>query len=94
MVAAHWGGADCAVQVLETLCGEDMYFDLSFGYGCMPKPLAQAILDKHGPEKLLFGSDMPWHRPEWELRLLNSLDLSESDKEKIRWQNAAKLLKL
>lgn len=94
VVAAHWGGADCALKVLDTLCGEDIYFDLSFGYGCMPKPLAQAILDKHGPEKLLFGSDMPWHRPEWELRLLTSLGLSEEDREKIRWQNAAKLLEL
>lgn len=94
MVAAHWGGSNCALQVLETLCGKEIYFDLSFGYGCIPKPLAQQIVDKHGPHKLLFGSDMPWHRPEWELRLLNSLDISETDKEKIRWQNAAKLLNL
>ena len=94
MVAAHWGGSDCAMEVLDTLCGTDIYFDLSFGYGCIPKPLAQRILDRHGPDQLLFGSDMPWHRPEWELRLLNSLDITETDKEKIRWQNAAKLLNL
>jgi predicted TIM-barrel fold metal-dependent hydrolase len=37
---------------------------------------------------------MPWHRPEWELRLLNSLDLSEEDKEKIFFRNARKLLNL
>lgn len=94
MVAAHWGGLDCALQVLDTLCTEDIYFDLSFGYSCLPKPLAQQIVDRHGPEKLLFGSDMPWHRPTWELQLLNSLELSEEDREKIRWKNAAKLLKL
>ena len=94
VVAAHWGSSDCGLQVLEKLCGEDIYFDLSFGYGCMPRPIAQAIVDRHGPDRLLFGSDMPWHRPEWELRLLNSLDLSGEDKEKICWQNAAKLLKL
>ena len=60
----------------------------------MPKALAQAIVDKHGTDKLLFGSDMPWHRPAWELRLLNTLDLSEEDREKIFWRNAAQLLKL
>lgn len=94
VVAAHWGGYCCSTEVIGKLCGENLYFDLSFGYGCIPKPLAQTIIDKHGPDKLLFGSDMPWHRPEWELRLLNSLDLSDEDKEKILFGNAARLLNL
>jgi len=94
VVAAHWGGYNCGLEVLEKLCGENLYFDLSYGYGCIPKPTAQAIIDRHSPDKLLFGSDMPWHRPEWELRLINSLDLSESDKEKIFFRNAMKLLNL
>jgi len=94
VVAAHWGGYGAGIDVLDKLCGENLYFDISMGYGCIPKPIAQAILDKHGPEKLLFGSDMPWHRPEWELRLLNSLDISDIDREKILFRNAMKLLKL
>ncbi len=94
VVAAHWGGYCCSTDVIGKLCGENLYFDLSFGYGCIPKPLAQTIIDKHGSDKLLFGSDMPWHRPEWELRLLNSLDLSESDREKIFFKNAMKLLSI
>ena len=94
VVAAHWGGYGCAADVISMLCGENLYFDLSFGYGCIPKPFAQRILDRHGPEKLLFGSDMPWHRPAWERRLIDSLDLSEEDREKIFFRNAQKLLKL
>lgn len=94
VVAAHWGGYSCGSEVLEKLCGENIWFDLSFGYGCIPRPIAQAIVDKHTPDRLLFGSDMPWHRPEWELRLLHSLDLSDSDREKICFQNAQKLLSL
>ena len=94
VVAAHWGGAGCGPEVLETLCGENLYFDLSFGYGVISKPIAQGIVDKHGPDRLLFGSDMPWHRPEWELRLINSLDLSDTDREKIFWKNAKHLLKI
>lgn len=92
VVAAHWGGYCCGPEVIDKLCGENLWFDLSFGYGCIPKPTAQAIIDRHGPDKLLFGSDMPWHRPEWELRLINSLDISPEDEEKIFWKNAAKLL--
>lgn len=94
VVAAHWGGEGCGQEVLEKLCGENLWFDLSFGYGAMPKPIAQAIVDKHGPDRLLFGSDMPWHRPEWELRLLNSLDISDTDREKIFFRNAMGLLNL
>ena len=94
VVAAHWGGYGAGLDVLDKLCGENLYFDISMGYGCIPRPIAQSILNKHGPDKLLLGSDMPWHRPEWELRLINSLDISPEDQEKIFWRNAAKLLKL
>lgn len=94
VVAAHWGGVQCDQQVLDKLCGKDIYFDLSFGYGLLPRMQAQKILEKHGTDRLLFGSDMPWHRPSWEQRLLDTLDLSHSDKEKIYHQNARKLLGL
>ena len=94
VVAAHWGGVGCGPEVLETLCGQDVYFDLSFGYGTMPKQIAQAIVDRHGPDRLLFASDMPWHRPAWELRLIDSLDISTDDREKILFRNAQTLLGL
>lgn len=95
VIAAHWGGVGCGTEVLQTLCGrEGLWFDLSFGYSHMPKQIAQAIVDKHGPEKLLFASDMPWHRPSWEKRLIHSLDISSEDKEKIFFRNAQKLLDL
>jgi predicted TIM-barrel fold metal-dependent hydrolase len=94
VVAAHWGGAGCGPEVVEKLCGENLYFDLSFGYGVISKPVAQQIIDTHGPDRLLFGSDLPWHRPQWELRLLDSLTLSDSDREKILHQNAENLLGL
>lgn len=94
VVAAHWGGLGCAREVLDKLCGTPLWFDLAFGYGVAARPLAQEILEKHGAERLLFASDMPWHRPSWELRLLNSLDISPEDREKICWRNAAGLLGL
>lgn len=95
VVAAHWGGLDCGAAVLDKLCGRDnLWMDLSYGYSCIPKPIAQAIVDKHTPDKLLFGSDMPWHRPAWELKLIHSLDISDSDREKIFFRNVQELLSL
>lgn len=92
VIAAHWGGMGCTQAVLEQLCGENLYFDLSFGYGVIPQPLAQQIIDTHTPDRLLFGSDLPWHSPVMERRLLDTLDLSPTDRDKICYQNAQKLL--
>lgn len=94
VVAAHWGGLCCGEEVLRHLCGLPLYFDLSFGYGTMPKDVAQRIIEKHGVDRLLFGSDSPWHRPAQERRLLDSLDLTPEERQKIDWENAAKLLHL
>ena len=92
VIAAHWGGVSCGVEVIKKLCGKDVWFDLSFGYGNMPRAVAQEIVDKHTPERLLFASDMPWHRPSWEKKLIETLDISQSDKDKIYYKNALKLL--
>jgi predicted TIM-barrel fold metal-dependent hydrolase len=92
VIAAHWGGVGCGEEVIKKLAGRDVWFDLSFGYGAMPKTFAQEIVDKHTPDRLLFGSDMPWHRPSWEKRLIETLDIAEEDKEKIYYKNAATLL--
>lgn len=94
VVAAHWGGMGCGQEVLNLLCGENIWFDLSFGYSAMARSTAQSIVDKHTPDKLLFGSDMPWHRPQWEMRLINTLDISQADREKIFFRNAMSLLSL
>lgn len=92
VVAAHWGGVACYEDVLKHLCGKDVYFDTSFGYSMMPKFYAQKIVDKHGADKILFGTDTPWHNAKMELRLINSLEISIEDKEKIFYKNAEKLL--
>ncbi|MBQ5841431.1 MAG: amidohydrolase [Clostridia bacterium] len=94
VVAAHWGGVNCNQQVLDTLCGTDVYLDVSFGYAMLPKYYAENILQKHGADRILFGTDTPWHTAPMERRLLDSLQLSDEDKEKIFHRNAEKLLGL
>lgn len=94
VVAAHWGGINCNQEVLELLCGKDIYFDTSFGYSMLPRYYALKIIEKHGADRLLFGTDTPWHTPEMELRLLNNLGLKDEEMEKITHKNAEKLLRL
>lgn len=94
VVAAHWGGIGSAESVLAHLAGREVYLDTSFGYATMPRHYAAAILRAHGADKMLFGTDTPWHTAAMEMRLLDSLDIPREDMEKIRYQNAAKLLGL
>ncbi len=92
VIAAHWGGVNCNEEVVKRLCGKDIYFDVSFGYSMMPKYYAEKIIELHTPDKMLFGTDTPWHTADMEMRLLNSLQLSSDDMDKITHKNAKKLL--
>lgn len=92
VIAAHWGGVNCNQGVLDLLCGKDIYFDVSFGYSMLPRYYAEKILEKHGADKILFGTDTPWHTPKMEKTLLNNLEIPSSDLEKIYSGNAKKLL--
>ncbi len=94
VVAAHFGGYIMWDDVLDQLCGLPIYFDTSFCFARIQLPLAQAIIEKHTPEKILFGTDLPWSDAAAERRLIDSFDLSASDKEKIFFRNAARLLQM
>lgn len=94
VVAAHWGGIHCYEEVLRHLCGREVYFDTSFGYGMMPRYYAAKILETHGADKMLFGTDTPWHAAPLEQRLLDNLGVSGADRAKIDSENAKKLLQL
>lgn len=94
VIAAHFGGVGCGEQVIKHLCGKDIYFDTSFGYSAMPKYYAEQIINLHGADKILFGTDTPWQTAEMEMKLLHSLDIPADDFEKITHKNAEKLLNI
>ena len=95
IIGAHLGGMYAWEEVLFYLCGRDnIWLDTSYLVGEIDAELMTAIIKKHGAEKILFGSDCPWHMPEKERELIESLPLSEAEKEQIYWKSAAELLDL
>lgn len=94
VVAAHLGGLGSSEDVLKHLCGKDLYLDMAFSYGTVSKPYVSDIIEKHGTDKILFGSDCPWHRPAWEKVLVEYLDLTPKEKEQIYYKNAKELLNI
>lgn len=95
MIAAHLGGEDAYEETAAHLLGQDVYLDTSFVLRKMPAAFRERFLREHPVERLLFGSDSPWTDQGEELRFLLQLPyLTERDKEKICFYNAARLLGL
>jgi predicted TIM-barrel fold metal-dependent hydrolase len=94
IVAAHLGGLKMAEDVLEAVAKKaDIYMDTAYcADPWLDKGLLKEIIRKHGAERILFGSDYPWHLPSQEISLIRSLDISEDEKQMILGGNAERLL--
>lgn len=95
MIAAHLGGEEAYEETEVHLLGRDVYLDTSFVLRKIPETFLERVLKEHPAERLLFASDSPWTDQGEELRFLLQLPfLTENDKEKICFSNAARLLGL
>lgn len=94
VIAAHFGGYKEWNESEMFLVGKNVYFDTSSSLWALPYPDAEKMIQKHGVEKFLFGSDFPmWSHHEEFLRF-EKLNLSSSDKDLILYKNAQKLLNI
>ncbi|MBQ6708684.1 MAG: amidohydrolase [Clostridia bacterium] len=95
IIAAHFGGYLLWDEVEELLVGEkNLYIDTSFCHTRMPPLWAKRIIEKHGADKILLGSDLPWSAPDKEMEFIKSLGLSDDVLADIFGNNAARLLGL
>ena len=92
LVAAHLGGWMMWEEVARKLVGTPIYFDTAFIADFIDKAAASDIINAHGADKVLFGSDVPWEDPAKTLKFLRSLSIDPEDLKKICGKNAAGLL--
>lgn len=96
-VVAHLGGLKLWDDVEKYLAGkfDNLYLDVSViaSFNINKNQLLR-IINIHGADKILFGSDCPWDNPANEINMINNLPISDDDKEKIFFRNAYKLLGL
>ena len=94
VIGAHLGGYTRWDDAL-TLCGrENLWLDTSSALWALDPALSRNIIERHGEDQILFGTDYPVSLPEREFQLLDRLGLSDSVKEKILYRNGAELLKI
>ena len=93
VVAAHFGGYMMWDEVLTHLAGKNLYFDTSFCGARIPKDLAVKLVNAHGADKILLGSDLPWSPTRNEAGFIRSLGLRPDTVDRILGLNAQMLLK-
>ncbi len=97
LIAAHAGGYGREDEVLEKLCGKDLYLDTSLCAVRAARDPAQGeacaeILRRHRPDRLLFATDTPWSTAEDELAFLRGMGLDEKKMEMVLKGNAGRIL--
>ena len=92
LVLAHMGANEMPREVIETLCGEDVYFDTAYVLRFIGKYDFETILKKHGSDRILFASDSPWSDVKNDVNIIKSFGLDEKTENKIFFENAKSLL--
>ena len=92
IIIAHLGGHDEWDDVEEYLAGSGLYLDTSMGFEYFPHKRFLNIVEKHGADKILFGSDAPWSNAGTEIEHLRAQPLPKADIEAILGGNAKRIL--
>ena len=94
LVLAHLGGNEMPREVYELLAGERVYLDTSYVLRFTDRETFDALLERHGDDRVLFASDSPWSSIENDVALLRSFGLPKETEERILSGNAMRLLGL
>ena len=93
-ILAHMGGWEMWDKVDCILRDTHFIYDTAFCYKFIDPEQMKHIIQNHGADKIVMGSDSPWEDQSDTLRLIKSLNLSAEDESAIFGGNAVKLLGL
>ena len=79
-------------DVEKYLLDTDVIFDVSMISRYISPEQCRRIIEKHGADKIVYGSDSPWEGQRDAYRFLEKLELSGEDMELITYKNQKRLL--
>ena len=94
VILAHMGAFNQWDEVEKYIINSKAYFDLSVISRFIDIDQYRRIIENHGPDRILFGSDMPWESPADTLKFLKTSGISGEDFELITHKNAQRILGL
>lgn len=92
VILAHLGAYNMWDAVESDLIDTKAYFDTAIVSSFMDIEQYRRIIDKHGADKILFGSDGPWEDPKQTFEFLKKSGISGEELELITHKNAEKIL--
>jgi len=92
IIAAHMGGFKMWEDVEKYIVGTPVFMDTSMAADYLSPESYRRIVQNHGEDKFLFGSDYPWQGRNKALQMLLSSGLTKTAVEKIKYKNAQKIL--
>lgn len=94
VIGAHFGGWSVWEQATDLLAGRRIWVDTSSSLYAITPDVAGRLIHAYGVGQVLFGSDFPMWTPKQELERFYQIPLTEEERERILWKNAADLLGL
>jgi uncharacterized protein len=94
VIACHFGGYRLLDQAEEMIIGLPVFVDTSWppGVGEIEPERLRKVIERHGPERVVFASDWPMADPAREIETLRDLGLADADTEAILGGNLERLL--
>jgi predicted TIM-barrel fold metal-dependent hydrolase len=94
LIAAHFGGYRMFESAMELVAGLPVYVDTSWppGLASLVPQEVRRYIERHGPDRVVFGSDWPMADPIAEIEAIQRLGLTADETEGILGGNLARLL--
>jgi predicted TIM-barrel fold metal-dependent hydrolase len=93
-IGAHMGGYMRWDEAEEYLFGHNLYIDTSSCLHRMTNERFMTLIKKQGVKKVVFGTDYPIISHQAEIEKIMALPLTDTERNYILWENAAKILNL
>lgn len=94
VIACHFGGYRRFEEAAEVVIGLPVHVDTSWppSLGELAPERVRAVIERHGPERVVFASDWPMADPAAEIAVIRGLGLSDDDTDAVLGGNLARLL--
>ncbi len=93
IILAHLGSLDETDKVIEMIAGKNLYLDTAVMLDRIPEDKLIKLIRKHGTEKILFATDCPWADQTKFVNIINTLNLTDTERSLITHKNAINILK-
>ncbi len=80
---AHMGGYQLWDDVEQHLVGRDVHLDTCYAVGIAPDEQMRRIVDAHGADRIVWGSDFPWRSQSQSMANLRALGLPTEQEQAI-----------